>query len=91
MAFAGDDTGGYGAGGERIAMEDWRMFARRRPKTSNSESVVRDEFMGRRGEVSHRRLQRPSPMVTGRCRGRTSMRTRMALGLEVGASRWQER
>ena len=49
MAFAGDDTGGYGAGGERIAMEDWRMFARRRPKTSNSESVVRDEFMRRRG------------------------------------------
>jgi hypothetical protein len=39
MAFAGEGTGGYGAGGERIAMEDWRMFARRRPKTSNSESV----------------------------------------------------
>lgn len=35
-AFAGEGTGGYGAGGERIAMEDWRMFARRRPKTSNS-------------------------------------------------------
>ena len=36
-AFAGDGTGGYAAGGERIAKEAWRMFASRRPKTINSE------------------------------------------------------
>lgn len=35
-AFAGEGTGGYGGGGEQIAMDDCRMFARRRPRTINS-------------------------------------------------------
>ena len=35
-ALEGDGRGGYGAGGERIAMVAWRMLARRRQKRNNS-------------------------------------------------------
>ena len=35
--FEGEETGGYGAGGERIAMDAWRMLARSMPKMANSE------------------------------------------------------
>ena len=35
-AFAGEGTGGYGAGGERRATDAWRMLARSMPKTANS-------------------------------------------------------
>jgi hypothetical protein len=35
-ALEGDGSGGYGAGGERIAMVAWRMLARRRQKRNNS-------------------------------------------------------
>jgi hypothetical protein len=34
--FKGDGRGGWAAGGERIAMDAWRMFARRMPKRASS-------------------------------------------------------
>jgi hypothetical protein len=34
--FEGDDIGGYGAGGERIAIDAWRMLRKRRPKRISS-------------------------------------------------------
>jgi len=34
--FEGDGRGGYGAGGERMAMADWKMLMRSRQKRDNS-------------------------------------------------------